>query len=253
MCVRTAPTKGSAAFAVAVTKADCGSVNEQLSGLGGQVECDSDGAGWFAYDVRADTWTWSEAMFRIHGFEPGQVVPSTDLLLSHKHPGDLAEVQRCLDLALNHAERVACLHRLVDAQRRVRNVVAVVDVDTGADGRASRLYGYLVDITRAMRDATSRDVDAAVAGATEHRRVIDQAKGILMLAYGIDADEAFRQLAEVSQNNNVKVNQLAHRLVEQAQASPAGSRQLRTVADSLLNRVVAAQDAPGEQESSASA
>jgi hypothetical protein len=213
-------------------------VNENLSGPGGHVECDSDRAGWFAYDIVKDSWTWSDAMFRIHGFEPGQVVPTTELLLSHKHPEDVVGVQQCLARAIDDAQRVACMHRLVDARRRVRNVVAVVDADTGPDGVATRLHGYLIDITRAMRRATSRDVDEAVAGATAHRRVIDQAKGILMLAYGIDADEAFGMLAEVSQNNNVKVNALAHRLVEHSQHSPAGSAQLRMVAERLLNRVV---------------
>jgi hypothetical protein len=213
-------------------------VNENLSGSGGHVECDSDRAGWFTYDIGKDSWTWSDAMFRIHGFEPGQIVPTTELLLSHKHPEDVNHVQRCLTKAIEDVQRVACMHRLVDADRRVRNVVAVVDVETGADGAATRLHGYLVDITRAMRMATSRDVDEAVAGATAHRRVIDQAKGILMLAYGVDADEAFGMLAAVSQNNNVKVNALAHRLVEHSQDSPAGSAQLRRIADRLLNRVV---------------
>lgn len=238
---------------MAVTKAVWVSVSHESSVWRGSVECDSDRAGWFSYDVQEDAWTWSDAMYRIHGFEPGQVVPTTDLLMSHKHPDDVAEVQQCLERAMREAERVACLHRVVDAGRRIHSVVAVVDVDTDGDGRTRRLHGYLVDITQAMRDAHRRDVDDAVAGATAHRRVIDQAKGILMLAYGLDADEAFRRLASVSQNNNVKVNELAHRLVDQAQEIQARSEHLRTVADRLLNQVVAdAHDTPGRGEADAS-
>lgn len=50
--------------------------------------------------------------------------------------------------------------------------------------------------------------------ALSSRAVIDQAKGVVMALYRIDADAAFARLAEVSQVANVKVNRLATTLVE---------------------------------------
>ena len=44
---------------------------------------------WFA----GERWDWSDEVARMHGYEPGSVVPTTKLLLSHKHPEDRAHVQ----------------------------------------------------------------------------------------------------------------------------------------------------------------
>lgn len=31
---------------------------------------------------------WSEGLYRIHGYTRGEVVPTTELVLAHKHPDD---------------------------------------------------------------------------------------------------------------------------------------------------------------------
>jgi AmiR/NasT family two-component response regulator len=46
-----------------------------------------------------------------------------------------------------------------------------------------------------------------------HREIIDQAKGMLMMAYQIDADAAFGILRWRSQELNVKLAWIAERLV----------------------------------------
>jgi GAF domain-containing protein len=58
--------------------------------------------------------------------------------------------------------------------------------------------------------------------AMKTRSVIDQAKGIIMAARGISADEAFTGLSEQSQNTNVKVADIARKLIHSvaAEASP---------------------------------
>jgi anti-anti-sigma factor len=53
--------------------------------------------------------------------------------------------------------------------------------------------------------------------ALESRAVIDQAKGILMAREGMSADEAFATLLRASQSGNVKVREIAQRLVLSAQ------------------------------------
>lgn len=47
------------------------------------------------------------------------------------------------------------------------------------------------------------------------RAVIEQAEGILMADQRIDADAAFEQLARVSQHTNVKLRDVARRIVEE--------------------------------------
>lgn len=51
--------------------------------------------GRFEYRYDTDTWTWSDTVARIHGYEPGEVEPTTELVLSHKHPDDLELIKDC--------------------------------------------------------------------------------------------------------------------------------------------------------------
>jgi hypothetical protein len=69
----------------------------------------------------------------------------------------------------------------------------------------------------------------AVAEVIEHRAVIEQAKGMLMFVYGIDADGAFDLLRRLSQQHNVKLRLLAERIARDltaaAQQRPPVNRQ----------------------------
>jgi hypothetical protein len=57
-------------------------------------------------------------------------------------------------------------------------------------------------------------ISAKVAEITQHRAVIEQAKGMLMLVYGLEAEPAFDLLRWRSQKSNVKLRRLAQELVE---------------------------------------
>jgi hypothetical protein len=56
---------------------------------------------------------------------------------------------------------------------------------------------------------------------TQYRRVIEQAKGLVMGATGVDAQRAFETLARASQHFNVRLRHLAVALVEHVGAAPA--------------------------------
>ena len=58
--------------------------------------------------------------------------------------------------------------------------------------------------------------------ALRTRAPIDQAKGILMLRFSIDADAAFQILVRLSSITNVKVNVLAPLLVALVNGDPVG-------------------------------
>jgi hypothetical protein len=61
-------------------------------------------------------------------------------------------------------------------------------------------------------------ITAKVAEITEHRAVIEQAKGMLMLVYGLEADPAFDLLRWRSQKSNVKLRRLAQELIDDFRA-----------------------------------
>jgi hypothetical protein len=56
---------------------------------------------------------------------------------------------------------------------------------------------------------------------TQYRRVIEQAKGLVMGATGTDAQRAFETLARASQHFNVRLRHLAVALVEHVGSAPA--------------------------------
>lgn len=166
-------------------------------------------AGEFTYDRREDRWEWSEEMYRIHGFEPGEVVPTTELVLRHKEPrGGRVERDQVLR-AVEAAKPTAFWHRIVDAAGRVRSVVTVWKGTRDESGAVVAVRGYMMDVTSGVR----HDASSAVSAAFEHRGVIDQAKGMLMLVHGISADAAFGMLQKASCETNTKLYLLAERLV----------------------------------------
>jgi hypothetical protein len=71
----------------------------------------------------------------MHGYEPGQVRPSTELVLSHKHPEDLFQVKGLLEQS---AAPFSSRHRIHTTTGELRNVVVVGDAVTDDAGRTWR-------------------------------------------------------------------------------------------------------------------
>ena len=160
---------------------------------------------YFRHDKR---WEWSETVARMHGYEPGAVEPSTELLLQHKHPEDRAQVAEVLERVVQ-GEPFSSRHRIIDTAGQVHWVIVVGDRTLNDDGAPVGTAGFYVDVT----DAMQADISAGVSEAAQSRAVIEQAKGVLMVAYGISAERAFDILVWRSQETNIKVRDLAARFL----------------------------------------
>lgn len=197
--------------------------------------------GEFSYDRRHQRWHWSEEMYRLHGFEPGEVVPTTELVLRHKEPGagKVAgdEVRAAIDSGAPHS----FWHRILDAKGRSRSVVTVWKGHKDPSGEVVELRGFMMDVTTGVR----RDASSAVSAAFEHRAVIDQAKGMLMLVHGIGADEAFALLHTASTRTNTKLHDVAARLVESFSGDPVDLRH-QDLRDRVAQAMFGPCDASGE-------
>lgn len=62
----------------------------------------------------------------------------------------------------------------------------------------------------------ARELSSGLSEAMKHRAVIEQAKGMLMAAQGCDEDAAFQLLISASQRENVKLRDVAQRIVQSA-------------------------------------
>lgn len=170
--------------------------------------------GWFRFYFADERWEWSPQVERMHGYEPGQVHPTTDLVLSHKHPDDYGQVAATLDEIRRTSGAFSTRHRIIDTHGDVHHVVVVGDQLFDDNDSVVGTHGFYVDVTPSMREAQDQIVNEAVAEIAEARGGIEQAKGMLMLIYRISADSAFELLKWRSQETNVKLRVLAERIVE---------------------------------------
>jgi PAS domain S-box-containing protein len=171
-------------------------------------------AGWFRFYFADQRWEWSEQVQRLHGYEPGSVTPTTDLVLAHKHPDDRGQVAATIDQILNTHEAFSTRHRIIDTSGNVRSVVVVGDQLHNDQGAVIGTHGFYIDVSP-LRDQEREDlVTAKVAEITELRASIEQAKGMLMLIYGISATAAFDLLKWLSQQANLKLRLLAEQITE---------------------------------------
>lgn len=170
--------------------------------------------GHYTYKVDEEEWSWTEGMYAVHGYLPDEVHPSTELVLRHKHPDDRSRTVEVLETVLRDGEPFSCYHRLIDRKRRLRSVLSVGHGVKGPDGRVVQVEGYFVDMTQVRRAETEAQVQTALVRIAQHREVIDEAKGMVMIATGCDSEAAFKYLSRCSQDANIKVHEIAHRLVE---------------------------------------
>lgn len=166
--------------------------------------------GRFEYRYDSGAWTWSDTVARMHGYEPGEIEPTTELVLSHKHPDDLARVKGLLQQS---AAPFSSRHRIRTTTGEIRKVVVVGDPVTDADGHIVATRGFYIDITESFNADLQQSISDELQVIVSHREVIDQAKGMLMLIYQLSADAAFAILKWRSQELNVKLSTVAEKLV----------------------------------------
>ncbi|WP_083906252.1 PAS and ANTAR domain-containing protein [Mycobacterium sp. JS623] len=185
---------------------------------------------WFA-DQR---WEWSDEVFRMHGYEPGSVEPTTELVLSHKHPDDRQAVQDLLDHLLHTGGSFSSRHRFYDTAGDEHSVIVVADQFVDETGEVVGTRGYYVDVTQAMEENRRDVLHEALPKVVEARAEIEQAKGALRVIYGISDEQAFALLRWRSQQTNTKLRALAAQLLTELERLRAETASLRTQVDHLL-------------------
>jgi hypothetical protein len=209
--------------------------------------------GWFRFYFEDQRWEWSEQVQRMHGYEPGTVTPTTELVLAHKHPEDRREVAKTIDEMVLARRAFSTRHRILDTRGVVHQVVVVGDLLTDRQDVAIGTHGYYVDITPSSDRAREDLISARVAEITEHRAVIEQAKGMLMLVYGLDDEAAFDLLRWRSQSSNVKLRRLAEKIVDDFRAVRDDGITSRSAFDHALLTVDEGVGGDGDSKAASSA
>lgn len=202
---------------------------EALSGVAPNLNVGS-----FRFWFVGQRWEWSDEVARMHGYEPDAVQPTTELLLSHKHPDDRQHVQDLLDRLLHHGGSFSSRHRFIDTAGAEHAVIVLADRMLDADGAVVGTEGYYIDLTDTFDSERREVLDSSLPELIAARAAIEQAKGALMLVYGINADTAFDLLLWRSQHTNTKLRLLADQVVAELGTLRFPAEGLRRQFDHLL-------------------
>ncbi|MEV6140112.1 ANTAR domain-containing protein [Nocardia sp. NPDC051990] len=93
--------------------------------------------------------------------------------------------------------------------------------------------GYYIDVTAALEER-QQTLDDALPELYAARAVIEQAKGALMLVYGINAQTGVPGAELALAETNIKLRDLATRLIADLSAPTDSMAELRTRFDHLL-------------------
>lgn len=209
----------------------------------GPADC---AAGTFHFDAISGRLEWSDELYTLHGYRRGEIVPTVELLYSHKHPDDR---QRCHDIFLAACETggfFCSYHRVIDARMREHRVLTAGEARTD-DGMLVAVEGFIVDLTSTLHWETERAAREAVEGALGTRSTIEQAKGILMGILRIGSGAAFDLLARYSQATNIKVSSTAADLVRLANG-PEEAALLDAFVQELRQRSEGPAHSPAERD-----
>src|ERR1700751_5534297 len=114
-------------------------------------------------------------------------------MLSHKHPEDRDQIAQTLDSIRRTGQPLSSRHRIIDTSGKVRSVIVVGDKLHDEHGRIVGTQGFYIDTTPDEREQQDQ-MTAQLAAIAENRALIEQAKGVLIVFFGIEPNRAFEIL-----------------------------------------------------------
>jgi hypothetical protein len=153
--------------------------------------------------------TWSQLLYDLHGLVPEVDEPTPavffDAAASEDHDRVRAEFHRAAQAGGLFSVR----DRMVDRQGHTHELVIAAEA-WGMEGDASYVSGFVLDVTGPLEERMNQ----AVAASAQHRAVIEQAKGVVMLALRVPEEAAFRALRGLSNTHNIRLADLAEQLTD---------------------------------------
>ncbi len=193
--------------------------------------------GSYRYAAGSDTWQWSDGVYALHGLRRGDVVPTTALLLANAQSADRRHAEQLLQRCLHDGKLFSFLYRAADCSAGLRWALITGEGTFDAGGTVTGICGYLVGLVGLAEPrarAKPQDVASTIRRVVASRATIEQAKGALMLVYGLNAEAAFALLSWQSQRSNIKLRELAERLVAAVGGDAQASATLRQRLDEIV-------------------
>ncbi|MHA7284660.1 PAS and ANTAR domain-containing protein [Arthrobacter sp. MDT3-44] len=163
-----------------------------------------------------DTYNWSDELYRIHGYERGDIVPTLELGMSHFDPEDRDAVRAFWTKVTTTGGPSSVYASLRDLNGHTHKLLISADLIHTEDEQPVGVWALVVDLTHSIHVDTHKIANEAVAASALSRAVIEQAKGILMGRAGLNAAEAFERISSYSQRTNRKVVVISQEIIDRA-------------------------------------
>lgn len=142
--------------------------------------------GSWEWDIDSGRLTWSDELFRIYGYAPGEVDATFDLFVNALHPDDRERVLAEVNHAVRERQPYATEFRIRRPNGEIRITTARGEVRRDARGKPLQMYGMSQDVTaRRMAEeatrTTRRQLQAVIDGATQVAIVATDAGGTITL------------------------------------------------------------------------
>ena len=159
-------------------------------------------------------WAWSDEVARMYVYEPGRIVRSTKMVLSHKHPHDKGNVAALIDDAIQYGQLFSSHHRVIDAEGPVHVVVVVGNLFYDEKEPVIGTAGSYIDIT----DAHESDIQDALEDASygaESGSDVEWIRGTLMFVDNLSAEHAVGLLGRRAKKLSIGIEGLRAKFVRE--------------------------------------
>jgi PAS domain S-box-containing protein len=156
------------------------------------------GVGAFEYDFETGVAVWSDAMFRLLGYEPGEVSASLDLFLGHLHEEDRTRAEKLTEsVRLGHGAFSSEL-RFTRKNGAPRFGYSLLTIERDQRGTPLRVYGIFQDVTSRKRAELSlldqqQRLEATVAEQTKALAQANERLSKELAGKGLLAEELSRR------------------------------------------------------------
>lgn len=172
------------------------------------------------WDVASGVISWSEEIYRIFGYAPGEFEPTYERFMATVHPEDVERIKQSEQEAFAKGEHHSIDHRIVLPSGEIRWVHEEAVSNVGADGKPVSLTGTVQDITQ------RKQIEDALVKAKELAERANKGKSEFLsrmsheLRTPMNAILGFAQVLEIEpltaeqQDFVTEISQAGHHLLE---------------------------------------
>lgn len=140
--------------------------------------------GSWEWDLRTNSITWSDELYRIYGLKPQEVETTYEAYLRYVHPDDRARVNHAVERALVTKGSFSTEERIIRADGAIRTLYTSGEVIRDEKGDPARMVGCCQDITerKEMESELQRSVsllNATIEATADGMLVVDANKKIV--------------------------------------------------------------------------